>query len=397
MGRPRVLLYTHDGRGLGHLARLSRVAAVLQPDYSCLIVSGHKEVSWLTPGGCEFLRLPNFDSFLPGKAAYWGRTPFVDMDARAAREFRSQLLVTTVREFAPDVLIVDHRTGGSRGELTAALGESSARKYLLLRGVLNTEAWTATEVFTDAQLSLLKTRFSRILVACDPRICRVEDEHRRAASLRSMLYYVGYVAPAVSIEAQEEARRRRNIAHDTPWVVCSAGGGMESESLMDMCSRFGEKYPDIVLDIVRGPRAKAGSTDTIRDNGALRIWRECHELPLLHAAADVVICRGGYNSLMEAAAGGGQIICAPLNLGGDQEQLIHAQRLARWLPIHLSDGSPAHVSSLLRKILSTRLSRPAQSWAHQSGLMFEGARVIRSVLDNDLGVRDNADSYRYHT
>jgi len=388
MGRPRVLLYTHDGRGLGHLVRLSRVAAALQPDYSCLIVSGHKEASWITPNGCEFLRLPSFDNFLPNKAAYWGRTPFVDMDAKAAREFRSQLLVTTVREFAPDVLIVDHRASGSRGELAAALDESSARKYLLLRGVLNTEAWAAAEVFTDAHLSLLKSGFARILVACDPRICRIEDEHRRAVNLRPMLHYVGYVAPAASVEAREDARRRRGIASGTPWVVCSAGGGMESEALMDMCSRLGEEYPDTVWDIVWGPRARTGSiTDVVvKGNGVLRIWRECHELPVLHASADVIICRGGYNSLMEVAAGGGQAICAPLSLGGDQEQVIHSQRLAQWLPIHLSDGSPADISSLLRQILSTRLSRPAQSWGYQSGLMFEGAQAIRDVLDKDLEV-----------
>ena len=387
MRRPRVLLYTHDGRGLGHLVRLSRVAAALQPDYSCLIVSGHKESSWVTPAGCEFLRLPSFDSFFPEKAAYWGRVPFVDMDARTACEFRSQLLATTVREFAPDVIIVDHRATGSRGELAAALRQTSARKYLLLRGVLNTESWAAEEVFTDANLSLLTDDFTRILVACDPRIGRIEDEHKRAAPLRSKLHYVGYVAPVIPFEAREAVRRRHGIAKETIWIVCSAGGGMKSEEMMEFCSSLSETYPDAVFDVVWGPRAKArGIADVVGGPGTLRVWRECRELPLFHASADVVICRGGYNSLMEVAAGSARIICAPLSLGGDQEQVIHAQRLARWVPMEVADGGPPHISSLLKRTLTSRSLCSPQSWGSQSGLMFEGARIIRTVLDNDLGV-----------
>ena len=386
MGRPRILFYTHDGRGLGHFVRLCRVAAGMLTDCSCLLVTGHKEASWITPEGCEFLRLPSFDNLLPGRASYWGRRPFVDMDANAARNFRSQLMCAAVREFAPDAIIIDHLAGGRRGELFAALAASQARKYLLLRGVLDTEWKTATEVFPPENLSLIESSFARVLVACDPEVCRIEEEYLGdTSSLAAKVYYVGYVAPVVSLEAREEARQRRGLGAGVPWVVCSAGGGMESEEMIGMCASLAEEFSEAAFDVVWGPRSRTqGQTSPVGGDSNVRTWWQCHELPLLHSAADVVICRGGYNSLMEVASGGAQAICIPLNLEDDQEQLIHATRLASRLPIHLSTGDRVQVSSLLARILECCGRRAERAWREQCGLRFDGIRDIHHLVTRDL-------------
>lgn len=92
--RYRALFYVFDGgSGIGHLRRLSRIAAAMQERFSCLIVTGHDVgPQWIVPPGCEYVRLPAWDSILPAKAAYWGRAPFLDVDIDEAVHLRRSIL-----------------------------------------------------------------------------------------------------------------------------------------------------------------------------------------------------------------------------------------------------------------------------------------------------------------
>ena len=58
MPRNRVLLSCHDGTGLGHLRRISRLAGVLQGQFSTLVLCGMREAAWIVPQECGFIRLP---------------------------------------------------------------------------------------------------------------------------------------------------------------------------------------------------------------------------------------------------------------------------------------------------------------------------------------------------
>lgn len=54
--RKRILIFVHDGRGLGHLRRLCRLADQLKHDASVLFVTGHRDASYLVPKDCEYIR-----------------------------------------------------------------------------------------------------------------------------------------------------------------------------------------------------------------------------------------------------------------------------------------------------------------------------------------------------
>jgi len=385
MRRPRILFCVHDDRGLGHLVRLSRVAAALQGDCACLLVTGHRAASWIVPEGCEFVHLPSLDSLLQKRAAYWGRRPFVDIHPDHASRFRSQLILAVVKEFAPDVIIIDHLALGRHGELSAALNSSHARKYLLLRGVIDRPSKAMREVFPPESLRVINNTFSRILVACDPEICRIENEYLNGdPNVVPKIHYVGYVAPTFSIEVRRAMRRRRGV-DGSAWVVCSAGGGMESEELIETCHRLAQNFPGVAFDFVYGPRSRHRDIGLLVSKiGNFRSWRSCRSLPLFHAAADVVICRGGYNSLMEVAAGNAKTICVPLTLSDDKEQCIHATRLARWLPMHVSRGDPEEMASVLTEIVQAGMGYSARPWQRTCGLDFSGVENIRRLVIQDL-------------
>ena len=55
----RFMFFVHDGIGLGHLSRMSKIAQGLQGLAACLVVSGYREMSWMVSKECEYIHLPN--------------------------------------------------------------------------------------------------------------------------------------------------------------------------------------------------------------------------------------------------------------------------------------------------------------------------------------------------
>src|SRR5215471_2941432 len=126
---PRLLAYSHDGYGLGHLRRNLRIAVGLRhyrPDVEVLLATGANEGERLAAAqGIACVRLPSVIKAGPGRylPADAGET---SVDAVVAR--RSALLAQTVTGFAPDVLLVDRHPRGLHRELDAALDMHQSRR-----------------------------------------------------------------------------------------------------------------------------------------------------------------------------------------------------------------------------------------------------------------------------
>ena len=133
----RVLFFVHDGAGLGHLRRISRIAKTLQGPCACLIVSGHRQGAWLIPPECGFLLLPSLDTLLPRQARYWNREPFLKVKRSEALGFRQSLLESAFNCFKPDAVFVDYLPLGKNEELGRLIDEGKFRKYFVMRGVLD--------------------------------------------------------------------------------------------------------------------------------------------------------------------------------------------------------------------------------------------------------------------
>lgn len=393
MRQPRILFCTHDGKGLGHLTRLSRVAVALQKDCACLFLSGHRTIANILPESCEFIHLPSLDSLFPKRAAYWGRKPFLNVTRPEALRFRMALIETAFREFAPDVVLVDHLPLGHHNEIATALASSPARKYLMLRGVLNVPELARAEIFSPESLKTLEESFSRILVASDPAVSDLVAEYQGhlPQSVLDKVAHVGYVAPRFDSSQLAAARRDRGLSPEIPWVVCSAGGGMTGETLIEHCRLLVERFPHVAFDLVYGPRSYWKDRGEKKGAANLRILSESWQLPVFHAAADVVICRGGYNTLMEVAMGHAQIICCPYTTVENREQLIHAERLSNHLPLVVA-SELSEISDLLARALAEWSSKGTTQCSVT--LNFKGAENSRRILLEDLGFleKNNLDS-----
>ena len=85
----RALLFCHEGTSLGHLQFLCRIADGLHPEIACLIVTGMREINYLIPRTCEYVKLPSWDYLLQARAEARGSAFSFDLDENQAKILRS--------------------------------------------------------------------------------------------------------------------------------------------------------------------------------------------------------------------------------------------------------------------------------------------------------------------
>src|SRR5262245_13769634 len=117
----RVLMYTQDSFGLGHLRRATNLANELverREDLSVLLVVDSPVAPYFALAQrVDFLKLPTIVKvdagvFRPGSL----RTEYEQV-----KRLRAKVLREVVLEFAPHVMLVDHMPGGASRELVPAL------------------------------------------------------------------------------------------------------------------------------------------------------------------------------------------------------------------------------------------------------------------------------------
>lgn len=378
--QPRVLVFTHDGRGLGHLRRLGRLGSVLQQHASVLFLTGHREASWLVPSECEFIHLPNLDSLDPRRSRQWGRKPFLQNGLSIGRAMRRQIIHSVVETYRPDALVLDYLPLGMDDEMKECVtGLTQCRRYFIVRGILGRPDQVYRTVLTPAALEALREQYHMILVMSDSKIVDIRREYSLEERLADKLVYVGYAAEPISREKIVNARASRKRTKDAKWVVCTAGGGKEGEVLIQRCWELAQIFPECYFDIIVGPRSRLLlESDVVTDGDRVHVRSsETRELPLLHAAADIVISRGGYNSLIESCMGDAAIIVAPIMT--DYEQVQHAIRLAKYRDIEVVDKL-----SDLDLVLERHLERIDAPPNRLSELNMDGLHIAANVILGDI-------------
>jgi predicted glycosyltransferase len=337
--KPRILFYVQDSWGLGHLQRVAKLARALGRHAECLILCGHREAGWIVPEGCEYVRIPSLNLPLSSgsRGVFWGQHSPIEVSHAQAIEFRRELIESTIGAFCPDVIVIENRPLGMMEELAPILPRARARKVFLTRGIMTHPSRVREHYLTPSQERALGSGlFESIIVAADRRVWDLSVEYRLEGALSSRLEYAGYMSEAISAAQIRAIRAERGLSQGEKWLVCSAGGGASGERLLTEAIAISKTLKDLVMDVVLGPHSRLGwqsPLDSVTGDFNLRLHRECRALPLLHAAADVVVCPGGYNSLVEVMEGGAPIITISVQPDSDGEQHLLATRLATYYPI----------------------------------------------------------------
>lgn len=383
----RLLAYSHDGYGLGHLRRNLRIAHGLhrhRPDVEVLLATGAKGADRLAAAhGIPCVRLPSLVKAGPDR--YEPGDPGGRADAVLAE--RSAVLADTVRHFTPDVLLVDRHPRGLNGELDAALEIHGARRpaastVLGLRDILDEPA-TITREWQRWRLSeVIERDYDAVLCYGDPAVYDPVSAYALPAGVARKIRYTGYLTDDLApVDAQA---LRQAHAPDGRLAVCTLGGGQDgapiASAFLQAMRHLREKSWHGVL--ITGPYMATPDVDALQAQARrcdVAVIRMATDVPRYLAAADAVLSMGGYNTTCEVLALRVPAVIVP-RTQPRLEQLMRARALAsrgllHWL--HPDGLTPRVVAGALAYVADTPQYDLQQ---RMSGLAHNGVHTTASAL-----------------
>ena len=370
----RYLLYSHDGFGLGHTRRhlaIARALTQLNPDASVLLASGSEEAHRFgLPPRVEILKLPALRKV--GNGHYVARRLPIPSDHILS--LRSELLCTSMQTFRPDVVLADKHPFGVCGEFRAALEfarNSGIRCVLGLRDILDDPAAVRRE--WKHQHDEIPLLFDRVLIYGEQNVFDPITHYEFAPAVVERTRFCGYVLNEPEIASLPD--HQIGEENGRPLVIATAGGGEDGFSLLkhvllaakDGAWRAlvvtGPMIPDAEFELLAGFASQANAT-------------LCRFRPNLHhvfRSADVLVCMGGYNTLVEAAAAGVPTICVP-RVTPRREQAMRAQAFEKLGLLHALDPLTLTPKQLRETIdLTIRNGRGHLPEKNRGKLHFDGA------------------------
>jgi len=392
---PRVLIYSHDTFGLGHIRRCRAIANALIasfPHISVIIVSGSSVISSFQFGdGVDYVRIPGIEKQTDGRY----EPHHLNLELNDTLRLRADLIKQTVLSFDPDVVIVDKEPLGLRGELRPALDilrRRGARIVLGLRDVLDEPAVLLEEWRRSGSLDALDTFYDDIFVYGLENIYQpligLPDEDRFADKLR----YVGYLKRAVP--SPMPPNRYPRITKQ-PFILVTPGGGGDGAGVIDWVISAYEADPTIELPalIVFGPfmsrEKRKEFAERIARNPKLEGLGFDPRLELLMNRAHCVVAMGGYNTFCEILSFDKPALVVP-RVRPRLEQAIRAERAEELGLIDmLHDPSQTSEGERDPRVMAAALhalpKRPPPSQAFMPSLL-DGLPTISRILADDLSM-----------
>ncbi|MBE9052393.1 glycosyltransferase [Nostocales cyanobacterium LEGE 11386] len=332
----RIALYSHDTMGLGHKRRNLLIAQTLgcSPlEIDVLMISGIQDASNVpTPPGVDCLTLPALHKNIDGQ--YQARR--LDLSLQEIITLRSQVILTTIKAFKPDIFIVDNVPRGAVRELDPTLNYLRSHKQthciLGLRDVLDEPASVRRDWQRGANEKAIQTYYDAVWVYGDPAIYDLGQEYRFHRKTLSKFRYTGYLDQRSRLNFMDiesiQAFKSLNLP-SARLALCLVGGGQDGARLAETFAHA-ELPPEMNGIILTGPfmprevRQKLQNYAAKRDN--LHVLEYLAEPTLLLNRAERVIAMGGYNTTCELLSFQKRSLIVP-RIKPRQEQLIRAERL----------------------------------------------------------------------
>lgn len=334
--RQRIVLYSHDTLGLGHMRRNLLLAqtlagSALQP--TVLMLAGAREAGALSfPRSVDCVTLPSLRKTLGGQ--YESR--HLSLPVRETIEMRARLIRATLESFEPDVFIVDNVPRGAMRELDPTLAHlrhrGRTRCVLGLRDILDTPETVQREWLVAGNMQAIRAYFDAIWVYGDPRVYDLVREYDFPPDIAAMVEYSGYFDQRQRLVGHQDGGDTTLESFGFPpgkLVVCMVGGGQDGKRLAEAFA-WADIPPDTNAVLVTGPYMPAETREALRRQAEghprLRLVDFVQEPIRLLALADRVVAMGGYNTVWEVLSFGIPALIVP-RVAPRAEQWIRATRL----------------------------------------------------------------------
>ena len=202
-----VLLYAHDGRGLGHVSRTIAIGIALRrlfPELRVLFLTGcNMSQEFIDSAPLDWIKLPSYETTIAnGKSTgIPGKSNFEDSQLGSLRGEHIKHIVATYR---PRIVLADHSPQGKHRELLPALqmsNQTDTQWVLGIRGVVG----QVKQVSSTLAASIFQKFYSSLLWYGDSQILGNEQLTEIESQFGCKPYECGYVSALQERIAENDA------------------------------------------------------------------------------------------------------------------------------------------------------------------------------------------------
>ena len=393
MSRLDLLIYAHDGRGLGHASRSIAIGLAVRrlfPELKVLFLSGAKQsANLIGKGELDWIKLPAYETrVIEGiSRGCEGDSNFSD---QALGNLRAGMIRDLVARLKPRCVLSDHMPQGKHRELIPALeafGSNNDIHWILgMRGVIG----DVTGVWSDEAVSTFRQFYKDILWYGDRTVLGDKIPDRIAQHFGRKPIATGYVSRLAEWrQLTSDAHAEQGALAATvsiPWIGEHTLPFLKA--LSGAIERIGPSEGEWHLYLGR-PR------DRLLVQDAEEGFRRLAHCRLFEAGAGyfdslmqsrIAIIYGGYNSLTDLLHMGLSGLVVLRNMA-DLEQQEHLKRLKRLFPNRLPAMNEDECSVANLEIA---LLRQLQSVRHKyAGIQSDGAETAARCIQRVISAPRN--------
>ncbi|MBL8660977.1 MAG: hypothetical protein JNM75_14630 [Rhodospirillales bacterium] len=382
----RLLIYSHDSFGLGHLRRCRTIAHALvgrRADISVLILSGSPIIgSFSFRSRVDFVRIPGVIKLRRGD--YTSLNLEIGIDEVLA--LRASIIRHTAEAFAPDLFLVDKEPWGLRGEVRDTLGllkARGARLVLGLRDVMDEPKRLAIEWRRKRAVPALSDVYDDIWIYGLPQICEPLSAIELSPDTAAKISYTGYLRRTPSPTGL--AQPLPAPIADQPYLLVTTGGGGDGALIVDWVLRAYEIAPELPYPalLVLGPFMRS----TLQAGFLARVERLKNVFAItfdaavenLMANAAGIVAMGGYNTFCEILSFDKPALIVPRTTPR-MEQLLRASQAEALGLVSMLIADRDRPAETMAARLARLPDQPKPSTVRLPALL-DGLSVIEEMVD----------------
>ncbi len=339
----RVLLYSHDTYGLGHLRRNLAIARRLLDSSGgirVVLASGSPVLDRVArPPGLVCVQLPPVVKTGVDEYRSSERNLSLSLVSRA----RSAVLSDVVARWQPDALLVDHAPQGMKAELlpvfdTLRLHSPETKVILGLRDILDDPARVKATWKAEGIYEILESVYDGVVVYGDRDVFDLALAYDIPEPVASCIEYCGYVTanrPPAPVRPAE-------LTGDGRYLLGTVGGGGDGVEVL-VATAHAAAARGLQSVLCTGPLMPAADRQILAEATAglsgTAVVEHVADLAAVALGADCVVTRGGYNSLCELINLGIPIVVVP-RVWPRREQLLRARAFAARGLVHVIEAAP---------------------------------------------------------
>ncbi len=300
------VLYSHDGRGIGHVSRTAALAMGIKrikPDEQVICITGYEGFNDLHPrNDIEWIKLPSYKTTVT-KGKVWAKLSPAGYTKEESASIRSQIILASIKALKPDNIIVEYFPQGKMLEIRKTLlyleSNTNCNIYLGLRGVIadkNDDGYG--DIFNQDNYTIIDKYYKKVFCYTDSNVFTYrKDEFNN--NILSKIVNTGYVSRASEIDKITDLDNKPSY-DKLVGLGCSVNAFEMIKMIINVKSKSfpGEKWA-IFLGTALSRAGKEELRAYSKDIYNLDLIDFNDEFLAYLKSAKAIISHGGYNTITD--------------------------------------------------------------------------------------------------